>query len=258
MKRVYAGVAVALATLLTAQRLSAQDEKYVSPWKTPWTYRDQDRWGDLDPDYGLCKTGREQSPIDIRRATPAKLPPLQFVWTTAPMRPVINNRYTVRINYRPGNGNWLIVGDKRYELVQFHFHHPAEDKMDGRSYPMETHLMYKGADGSVVGVTVFNPAGRANAPVQTVFDHAPMTEGLEPVHGVEFTAESLVPSDRVRRYDTYMGSVSAPPCTEGVRWYLLTDTVSLSPRQIAWFAKLWPNDDRKVQPLNGRVVERSR
>jgi carbonic anhydrase len=260
VKKIWLGFfGAGMATALTAASLHAQDgDRYVSPWRTPWTFQDQAAWGDLDPEYAACKTGRAQSPVAIDHPTLAELPPLQFTWKTAPMRPVANNRFTIRMNFRPGNGNSLTVGAKRYELVQFHFHHPAEEVVDGRRYPMATHLMYKGADGSVVGVAVFDRPGDANPTVQKLWDRMPLTEGQTAASNVEFTPAGLVPADRVRRYDTYMGSITAPPCTEDVRWFILADTMTLSPAQIAAFAKLWPDDARSLQPLNGRAVQRSR
>jgi carbonic anhydrase len=174
------------------------------------------------------------------------------------MMPVANNGFTIRMNFRPGNGNGLTVGDRHYELVQFHFHHPAEEVVDGHRYAMVTHLMYKGDDGSVVGVAVFDRPGAANSTVQKLWDRMPQTEGQITAPGVEFTPAALVPANHVAHYDTYMGGLSAPPCTENVRWFILADTVTFSPAQIATFAKMWPNNVRALQPLNGRTVQRSR
>jgi carbonic anhydrase len=262
----YLTVIAVVANTLAAQAgqngpKAAQDtgrEHYVSPWKTPWTYEGAAQWSKLDPQYALCNHGKEQSPIDIRSAKTAKLPPLRFGWRLAPLRYVVNNGHTIRVNYKPGNGNFLMIGDKRYELAQFHFHHRSEERVDGRSWPMETHLMYRSADGSVSGVAAFIQPGAANPTVQQVFDHMPQHEGEQAVSGVEFSPSALVPATRIRAYDEYMGSVTAPPCTEGVRWFVLKDTVALSPHQIAAFAALYPNDARVPQPLNGRVVQQNR
>ena len=104
-------------------------------WKTRWTYEGPtgaEHWGDLDPEYAACKVGKEQSPIDIRKAEKAALAAIRFEYKSRPLR-IINNGYTaVRVNYAPGNGNFLVVGDKRYELTQFHFHHPSEEYIHGK------------------------------------------------------------------------------------------------------------------------------
>jgi carbonic anhydrase len=242
---------------LICSRLRAQEaghEQYVSPWRTPWTYEQEPHWSELDPE---CN-GKEQSPIDIRNAQRTDLPPLTFEFKDAPLRFVTNNRYTIRVNYHSGNGNFLIVADKRYELVQFHFHHPSEEFINGKApYPMMVHLMYKASDGSIAGVTVFVKPGSSNPTVQKVWDHMPEKEGGEEVTGVELNPGGLVPAEKVKSYYMYMGSLSAPPCTEGVTWFILKQPLELSSKQIDAFAKLYPNDARPLQPLNGRVVKES-
>ena len=123
-------------------------------WKTRWSYEGAsgpEHWGDLDPDYAACKVGKEQSPIDIRNAKKVELPAIRFVYKSGPLK-IINNGYTaVRVNYAPGNGNLLFVGDQRYELTQFHFHHPSEESILGKPYDMVAHLMHESSDGKVVG-----------------------------------------------------------------------------------------------------------
>ena len=170
------------------------------------------------------------------------------------------------MNYHdaPGTGNLLIVGDKRYQLTQFHFHRPSEEYIHGKPYDMVTHLMYEASDGEVVGVAVFLKAGRANATIQQIWEHMPKTESKvltdfshqeEEIAGVEINPAGLLPQRHV--YYTYMGSVTAPPCTEGVTWYVLKTPVEISAEQISAFAKLYPHDVRPIQPLNGRVVRES-
>jgi carbonic anhydrase len=95
-----------------------------------------EHWGDLDPDYAACKVGKEQSPIDMRNAKKTQLPAIRFEYKSGPLK-IINNGYTaVRVNYAPGNGNFLFMGDQSYELTQFHFHHPSEESIHGKPYDM--------------------------------------------------------------------------------------------------------------------------
>ncbi len=240
-----------------ARAQTAGQEQYVSPWRTPWTYEGAAHWSDLDPEYAPCNIGKEQSPIDIRNPEKANLPALQFESTTLPLKYVINNRHTIRVDYRPGNGNFLLAEGKRYELTQFHFHHPSEEYIQGKSYEMEVHLMYKTDDGKVAGVTVFVRPGGANLTVQTVWDHMPQTEGHQEVHGVEISPGGLLPRN-IAAYYLYMGSLTAPPCTEGITWFVLKTPIEMSVEQVEAFAKLYPNDARPLQPLHGRVVKESR
>ena len=228
-------------------------------WKTQWSYQGAGgpgHWGDLDPDYAACKIGKEQSPIDIRNARKAQLPAIQFEYKSGPLK-IINNGYTaVRVNYAPGNGNFLFVGHQRYELTQFHFHHPSEESLDGKPYDMAVHLMHESSDGKVAGVAVLLKAGRANATVQQLWEYMPKTPGKEEViAGVQVNPAGLLPLNT--SYFTYMGSQTAPPCTEGVTWFVLRTPMEIPAEEINAFAALYPHDVRPPQPLNGRVVKES-
>lgn len=259
-KSLFGFAAVTFFAVACLSGQGADPGHYVSPWKTPWTYegtRGASHWSELDTAYAVCNQGITQSPIDIQETEVADLPPLRFENRRARLTHVINNGHTIRVNYyAPGSGDFLTVGSVRYQLVQFHFHRPSEELVRGRSFPMVTHLLYQTASGQVVGVAVLLVAGHANATVQQVWDHMPTHEGQEDVSGVDLDLAGLLPSDR--GYYTYEGSVSAPPCTEGVTWFVLLTPVEVSPEQIAAFAALYPNDARPVQPLNGRVVKESR
>jgi carbonic anhydrase len=254
-------LAVAAGFAPTGFVQDADYSHYVSPWKTPWDYegpRGAEHWSTLDPAYAICNTGKEQSPIDIRDTEIAALPAIRFEYKSEPVRYVINNGYTIRINYHdaPGTGNFLIVGDKRYQLTQFHFHRPSEEYIHGRPYDMVLHLMHKASDGEVAGVAVLLRVGRANPIVRKVWEHMPKSEGQQEAAGVELDPAGMLPHDT--GYYMYMGSVTAPPCTEGVKWFVLKTPVEISAAQIAAFAKLYPHDVRPLQPLNGRVVKESR
>jgi carbonic anhydrase len=230
-------------------------------WKTHWTYAGAtgaEHWGDLDPEYAPCKTGKEQSPIDIRTAEKAELPALRFEYKGGQLKYLINNGYTIRVNYRdsPGSGNFLMVGDQRYQLTQFHFHRPSEEHIHGKPYDMEVHLMHTSSDGKVAGVTVFLQAGSVNATIQQIWDHMPKIAGKEEeIAGVEVNPAGLLPHSFA--YYTYIGSLTAPPCSEDVTWFVLKTPVEISPEEINAFAKLYPHDVRPIQPLNGRVVKES-
>jgi carbonic anhydrase len=230
-------------------------------WKTPWDYAGPagaEHWGDLDPEYSPCKTGREQSPIDIRNAEKADLPAIRFEYKRSPLKYLIDNGHTIRVNYHdaPGTGSFLIVGDKRYQLTQFHFHRPSEEYIEGKPYDMVVHFMHQASDGKVAGVAVFLKAGSANATVQQIWGHLPQTQGKEQeIAGVEIDPSGLLP--RETGYYIYEGSLTAPPCTEGVTWFVLKTPVDISTEEINAFAKLYPHDVRPVQPLNGRVVKES-
>jgi carbonic anhydrase len=264
MKRVWRHAGVLIAAVLPLQAASAQEaaySRYVSPWKTPWDYqgmRGYEHWSELDPAYAACNRGREQSPVDIRGAHPADLPPLVFAYVVEPVRYVINNAHTIRVDYHdaPGTGSALLVDGKRYQLTQFHFHRPSEELINGRRYAMVVHLMHAAADGEVAGVAVLVTAGKSSPAIGQLWKHLPQGEGQLAVPDLSINPSDLLP--RARGYYAYTGSVTAPPCTEGVKWFVLKQPVELSAAQIAAFARLYPNDVRPPQPLNGRVVLESR
>jgi carbonic anhydrase len=245
-----AAIAVLMPTSLRAQ------------WKTLWSYegpRGPDHWGELDPEYAACSTGKAQSPIDIRTAETADFPALQFEYRSEPLKYLINNGYTIRVNYHdaPGTGSLLVVGEKRYQLMQFHFHRPSEEYIHGKPYDMVLHLMHKAEDGKVVGVAVPIKQGGTNATVQKIWDHMPAAKSNEEeIPGVEVNPAEMLPHDL--GYYEYVGSITAPPCTEGVTWIVLKTPIELSREQIDAFAKLYPHDVRPLQPLNGRVVKESK
>lgn len=252
-----------IAAVLLPARSRGQDadySHYVSPWKTPWDYegpKGAEHWGDLDPLYATCSAGKEQSPIDIRNAHKAELPAIRFEYRTSPLKYVLNNGHTIRVNYHdaPGSGNFLSVGGKRYQLTQLHFHRPSEEYIHGKPYDMVIHLMHTASDGEIVGVAVLLKAGRSNATIQQLWEHMPRSEGQAEVAGVELNPAGMLPHNT--GYYMYMGSVTAPPCTEGIKWLVLKTPVEISAAQIRAFAELYPHDVRPLQPLNGRVVMES-
>jgi carbonic anhydrase len=245
---------VVAAAVWVASDLRAQ-------WKTLWTYEGETgaaHWGDLDPDYAACKAGQEQSPIDIQTAEKADLPALRFEYKSGPLKYLINNGYTIRVNYHdaPGKSNFLMVGDKRYRLMQFHFHHPSEEYIHGRPYDMVLHLMHQASDGKILGVAVFLERGRPNTTIQQIWELMPTRKSNEEeIPGVEINPGDLLPRDA--GYYMYAGSLTAPPCTEGVTWLILKTPVDISAEQIDAFAKLYPHDVRPIQPLNRRIVKQS-
>lgn len=255
-------------TLMMASALLLTPFPSLAQWRTAWTYsgaRGPDHWAELDTDYAACN-GKAQSPIDIETTRKAALPALKFESQSAPLRGLVNNGYTIRVNYHdaPGRGDFLIVGGERYQLTQFHFHRPSEEEIGGKAYDMVAHFMYQAADGKVAGVAVLLKAGKANATVQKIWNHMPKTESRvlkdfshreEAVPGVEIDPVGLLPDNLA--YYSYAGSVTAPPCTENVAWFVLKTPVEVSAGQIDAFAALYPHDVRPVQSLNGRIVMES-
>src|SRR5262245_24643395 len=222
-----------------------------------WGYsgaHDPSHWGAMSPEYAACSEGKQQSPIDIRHEVPADLSPITFDYHPSPLE-IIDNGHTVQVNY--GSGSGITVDGKRYELVQFHFHEPSEEHVHGHAYPMELHLVHKNADGRLAVVAVLLKEGKPNPTIETLWSHLPSEKGkAQAVAQVSVDASALLPAER--GYYTYTGSLTTPPCSEGVTWLVFRTPVEVSREQVARFGRLYPNDARPVQPLNGRTVKVSR
>ena len=222
-----------------------------------WSYEGEHgpaHWGDVKTDYAVCKTGKNQSPVDITGAVKADLPPIQFSYKEAPLR-IINNGHSIQVNYP--EGSFITVGGKQYQLVQFHFHHPSEEKVNGKSFDMVVHLVHKNAEGKLAVVAVLMQNGRSNTFMKTLWEHLPKEEGKEEViANVMINPNELLPAQQ--GYYTFTGSLTTPPCTEGVTWFVLKTPVEVSGNQVDQFMHFYKNNARPVQPLSGRVVSESR
>lgn len=222
-----------------------------------WSYEGEHgpaHWGDVKTDYAVCKTGKNQSPVDITGAVKADLPPIQFSYKAAPLR-IINNGHSIQVNYP--EGSFIAVGGNQYQLVQFHFHHPSEEKVNGKSFDMVVHLVHKNAEGKLAVVAVLMQNGRSNAFMKTLWEHLPKEEGKEETPAnVMIDPIQLLPAQQ--GYYTFIGSLTTPPCTEGVTWFVLKNPVEISGDQVDQFMHFYKNNARPVQPLSGRVVSESR
>ena len=210
-------------------------------------------WGRLDPEYRLCAEGKEQSPIDIRGAHLNKgLPSIEFHYRAGSVVEE-NNGHTVAINVQPGS--YIVAGGVRYDLQQFHFHHPAEEAVNGKLTDMDVHLVHKSADGTlaVVAVRLSQDRDQPNATLAALWQHLPTTPETTEKDPDQVDPGGLLPADR--GYWAYMGSLTTPPCTEGVHWFVLEQTVSISQSQLKAFAALYKVDSRPLQNRNGRKIE---
>jgi carbonic anhydrase len=220
-----------------------------------WSYSGEggpSHWAELDAKNAACGEGKSQSPVNIRTQDVRRtsLPKLMFNYRSAPLH-IIDNGHSVQINVE--RGSHLKFGDKRYELVQFHFHHPSEELINGKRSEMVVHLVHRDTVGKLAVVAVLLRAGQPNATVETLWSHLPkQKERQADFKHVVINPAGLLPTDR--SYFTYMGSLTTPPCSEGVRWLILRSPSTLSKHELAVFAKLYPNDARPVQKLNGRQV----
>jgi carbonic anhydrase len=227
----------------------AQESKAASHWAYSGPEGPKD-WGKITPEYQTCRFGHAQSPIDIRDTKKEPLPPIQFDYKPATLK-VINNGHSIQVDYPPGS--FITVGEKKYELKQFHFHHPSEEHIHGKRYDMVVHLVHADSDGKLAVVAVLVTKGSSNAMIAKIWQNLPKTQGQESeVAGVEVNPAGLLPQET--GYYTFVGSLTTPPCSESVTWFVLKKPMEFSPAEIATFARMYPHDARPIQALNGRTV----
>jgi carbonic anhydrase len=209
-----------------------------------------DSWGMLKPDFKTCMMGKRQSPIDIRDGIKVQLEPIQFEYRPTPFK-VLDNGHTVQVNLEPGNS--ITVLGRRYDLVQFHFHRPSEERINGRQYEMVAHLVHKDSEGKLAVVAVLMDQGMAHPMVQLVWNSLPLEKGTEQYSPVMLDMNMMLPESK--QYYTYMGSLTTPPCSEGVLWMVMKQPATLSREQINVFARMYPMNARPIQSAAGRMIK---
>jgi len=220
-----------------------------------WDYDGEfgpENWGKINPAWAQCGKGNRQSPIDIRDGMKVNLDEIDFDYRPSTFSE-IDNGHTVQVNVAGGNA--INVGNQRYELVQFHFHRPSEEKINGKGTEMVVHLVHRGARGQLAVVAVLLERGKANEAIQTVWNNIPLEKGTLGTPGVDLDPLELLPNRR--EYYTYMGSMTTPPCTENVLWMVMKQPMTASPAQMALFSRLYPLNARPIQENGGRMVKES-
>ena len=221
-----------------------------------WSYEGAggpENWGKLSAENAACSSGKRQSPINIRDGIRVDLEPIGFAYRPSNFR-VVDNGHTVQVSLAGGSISLL---GKSYQLIQFHFHRPSEELVNGKSFDMVAHLVHKSDDGKLAVVAVLLEKGDDNPVIQTVWNNLPL-EKDEVVMPPTLTLDpaQLLPENR--GYYTYMGSLTTPPCSEGVLWLVLKQPQQMSVEQMAVFARLYKNNARPVQSDSGRLIKESR
>ena len=208
-------------------------------------------WGSLDAAFIACASGDEQSPINLTAGQTAELAPIEFDYRRTRFA-IENTGHTIQVNPNPGSG--IVLNGVRSALLQFHFHHPSEHTFDGGRLALEMHLVHRSDLGSVTVVGVLFKEGEANEVLAPVWKHLPPEQSESHMVPGKLDLASLLPA--VRTTWRYRGSLTTPPCTEGVAWIVLTEPLAMSKAQIAAFGAIHPQNVRPVQPLGNRVLLR--
>jgi carbonic anhydrase len=228
-----------------------------------WGYQADDGpalWSAMNPEWAICAEGSEQSPIDLTDAVGGSLEPVEIRTPSLLQVTVLNqehvfaaldNGHTIQIN--AATGETLTVGDQSYALVQFHFHAPSEHTVDGEHYPMEMHILHSSVDGKIAVIGVFIEEGALNPAVAPIWRQIPKGHGSEATLDLPGgLANELFPADK--RVYFYDGSYTTPPCSEGVKWFVMKEPIQLSREQIAEFLEVYEGNNRPVQALNDRRI----
>lgn len=249
---------------------SAEKEAHAVHWSYIEGPGGPEDWGNLSKDNLACSKGKTQSPININvdRAVKAELPPLEFLYRPSPLS-IVDNGHTVMVNY--GEGSNLMVDGRQYRLVQFHFHKPSEEAINGERTDMVVHLVHQHFDGSlaVVGVLMNtkkmgsakrswfgDDSGKENAMIQTLWNNVPLIKGKTETPGVMIDVSQLLPNDR--SYFTYMGSLTTPPCSENVLWFVMKNPIYVSEEQVKNFDRIYPMNARPLQPKGDRLIKETK
>ncbi|MCH7478599.1 MAG: carbonic anhydrase family protein [SAR324 cluster bacterium] len=236
---------------------SAGKHKSGGAAKAHWGYEGPEgpqNWGGLDPNYALCNEGLKQSPIDFRDTNGDEAGKIVFSYRDTKLN-VLNNGHTVQVNYRAGSV--LTLNGEKYLLAQFHFHSPSEHKVGGRPYDMEMHLVHLNRKKELAVVAVLLKEGRHSNVLEEIWRRMPEEANVKnEVDGVKINAADLLPADK-SRYN-YSGSLTTPPCSEGVKWTVLKTPIEVSREQIGKFVSVIGENARPVQPINQRSIANSR
>lgn len=223
-----------------------------------WSYSGNtgpEKWGTLGKDYATCSLGQRQSPIDIRKTVKADLPPIQFAYKPTPLT-IVDNGHSIKVDTPDAGG--ITVDGEYYALMQFHFHKPSEEKINGKAYELVAHLVHQSKEGKLAVVAVLMEAGKKeHALIRTLWTHLPLEQD-KPVkrQDVKIDPGQILPAKQ--GYFTFLGSLTTPPCSEGVLWLVLKTPVQVSKEQLAGFATIYKSNIRPVQPVNNRVIKESR
>jgi len=244
-----------VASLLVAGSALASGTSGSAPSvpKAHWGYSGSEgpsNWGKLSTAYALCSSGHQQSPVNITKPQHAGMATFDIDYRSTPLN-IVNNGHTIQVNIAPGSS--MTVGHRKYQLLQFHFHTPSENIVSGQAYPMEVHFVHKDQDGNLGVLGVFFKQGAENLALGEIWSKMPTSVNAVQAHKkIAVNALDLVPDNR--DYYRFLGSLTTPPCSEGVQWHVAKTPIEASAGQISKFTSLIGQNARPVQQLGHRLL----
>ncbi len=243
---------VLLAALFGLSACAPQNTPAPSAEPAHWSYEGEagpTHWGDLDPAYEACGKGKSQSPVDISAPDEQDMVNIAFHYQPSEVN-ILNNGHTAQVNYDAGS--YIELDGVRYDLAQFHYHVPSEHEVNGELFAAELHIVHKNADGGFAVVGLLLQEGAENPAFDPFINNLPAEKSDVKDAGVKINAAGLLPS--VQTTFRYSGSLTTPPCSEGVNWLVMTAPVELSSNQLSKLKSLFEGNNRPVQPLNDRPL----
>jgi len=227
---------------------------YASGDKSGWGYTGDTapiHWGSLNKKFSICSNGKLQTPINIVPTKDIDLKPLKFDYNTN-STDVINNGHTIQVNIAGGSN--LLIDGKKYELKQFHFHTPSENNINGQQYPLEAHFVHVSKDGKIAVVAVMFKNGEKNQILAKIWDKFPLKETQNvSINLSSNDIKNIMPKNK--DYYKFVGSLTTPPCTEGVKWNVFKTVVTISKEQVKqFFDTFGHSNNRPIQNKNNRII----
>lgn len=223
-----------------------------TPAPAHWTYEGEEgpeHWGNISG-YEVCGAGKSQSPIDISAPNEKDLANIAFHYQPSEVN-ILNNGHTVQVTYDAGS--YIELDGVRYDVAQFHYHAPSEHALDGKLFAAELHIVHKTADGKLAVVGLLLEEGAENAAFAPFINNLPAEKSDEKDAGVKINAADLLP--KIQTTFRYSGSLTTPPCSEGVSWLVMTAPVQLSAEQLNTLKDTFEEaNNRPVQELNDRPL----
>ena len=238
--------------LIFACAIAISTSSFSSEEETHWGYSGKtgpENWALLSKDNFAC-SGKNQSPINLSGFIEAELSPISFNYQQGGYE-IINNGHTVVLKFKPGST--IKNKGNTYNLLQLHFHAPSENHINGKSYPLEAHLVHSDSNGNLSVISVMFEQGKENAGLASAWESMPKNTGDKYTLDHTVSALDILPVNR--DYYRFNGSLTTPPCSEGVRWFVMKHSVTASKAQIAEFKKaLKETNNRPLQALNSRLI----
>lgn len=240
---------VSTVTLISSMSIANENIKTAHEWGYTG-HNSPESWGSISPKNKMCAIGKNQSPINITTTLHIDLDELKISYNGSSNK-VVNNGHTIEVVV--GDDNTIVLDKMIFNLKQFHFHSPSENKIDGKSFPLEGHFVNVDKDGNIAVIAVMFEYGKENKVLSKIWNKMPIKEGEENKLELKKIASELLPTNMAHYH--FNGSLTTPPCTEGVRWIVLKTPVTVSKEQVKKFLNIMKHtNNRPVQPVNARVV----